>query len=97
MLECEACGGGSVAYSYLHVAEEWQCSVWSTYSSSPLLVTDSVQYTSYCVDSTTINTNKNDTITVVGESGMGDIYRKPSCHLDHNGEGREEEEERDSL
>ena len=70
-LTCEASGGGSMAYTYMWLKDGSVVSgqTSSTYSFSPLSETDSGGYSCRVrVGSTTMNTSREVTITVVGES-----------------------------
>ena len=75
MLTCEASGGGSMAYTYMWLRNGSVVSgqTSSTYSFSPLRVSDSGEYSCQVrVGSTTMNTSREVTITVVCELDMND-------------------------
>ena len=72
-LTCEASGGGSMAYTYMWLKDDsvvfGQNS--STYSFSPLMMTDSGRYSCQVRASSTImDTSRNLNIIVVGELEM---------------------------
>ena len=76
MLTCEASGGGSMAYTYMWLKDgnvvSGQTS--STYSFSPLNLTDSGGYSCQVrVGSTTMNTSREITITVIRELNMNNF------------------------
>ena len=76
ILTCEASGGGSMAYTYMWRKNGRIVSshTSSTYSFSPLRVSDSGQYNcQVTVGSMTVRTSRGVTITVVGESDMADV------------------------
>ena len=75
MLICTASGGGSMVYAYMWLKDNSVLSgqTSSTYSFSPLNVTDSGQYSCQVrVGSTTMNTSREVTITVLCELDMND-------------------------
>ena len=75
MLTCTASGGGSMTYTYIWLKDGSVVSgqTSSTYSFSPLRVTDSGRYSCRVrAGSTTMTTSREVTITVVGELDMND-------------------------
>ena len=75
MLTCEASGGGSMAYTYMWLKDGSVVSgqTSSTYTFSPLRVTDSGGYICQVrVGSTTVNTSREVTITFMCELDMND-------------------------
>ena len=75
MLTCEASGGGTMAYTYMWLKDGSLVSgqTSSTYSFSPLRVTDSGRYSCRVrVGSTTMTTSREVTITVMCELAMND-------------------------
>ena len=75
MLTCIASGGGSMAYTYMWLRNGSIVSghTSSTYSFSPLRVTDSGRYSCQVkVGSSTMNTSREITITVMCELGRND-------------------------
>ena len=75
MLTCTASGGGSLTYTYMWLKDGSVVSgqTSSTYSFSPLRVTDSGGYSCRVrVGSTTMNTSREVTITVMRELDMND-------------------------
>ena len=73
MLTCAASGGGSMAYTYIWLKDGSVVSGQnsSTYSFSPLRLTDSGQYNCrVIVGSVTMNTSGDITLSVVSKSGM---------------------------
>ena len=75
VLTCTASGGGSMAYTYMWLRNGSVVSgqTSSTYSFSPLRVTDSGRYSCQVkVYSTTMNTSREVTITVMCELDMND-------------------------
>ena len=75
MLTCTASGGGSMAYTYMWLKDGSLVSgqTSSTYSFSPLRVTDSGRYSCQVrVGSTTVNTSREVNITVMRELDMND-------------------------
>ena len=75
MLTCEASGGGSMAYTYMWLKDGSVVSgqTSSTYSFSPLRVTDSGGYSCQVrVGSTTMTTSREVAITVMRELDIND-------------------------
>ena len=75
MLTCTARGGGSIAYTYMWLKDGSVVSgqTSSTYTFFPLRETDSGRYSCQVrVGSTTMNTSKEVTITVIRELEMND-------------------------
>ena len=73
MLRCTASGGGSMVYTYMWLKDGSVVSGQnsSTYSFSPLRLTDSGRYSCQVrVGSTTTSTSREVNITVVGELDM---------------------------
>ena len=76
-LTCTTSGGGSMAYTYMWLKDGTVVSgqTSSTYSFFPLNVTDPGRYNCRVrVGSTTMNTSREVTITVVGELCTGQLY-----------------------